>query len=859
MPSAARQSGGIELSKFLPSMLDTKELPGQLPKSYQQGFMENGVFKTKTITPDSSGVLKEAGLDTRSFFQKMKDSYELPTTTLADKAGNVIDTALNDGKLPTGLDWIRKVVKGGYESIKASIGGAAQGGSQIIDAMSGTPLEAYQFAPGFSNKIRDEKTGQDITNPNFEKEMQDHADYLKKAMMSPLERGVAMGEGVVKIGSLYFTQVMAELNAAKELPGPLSWPAKAIDWAFMKTGEGGAWVADKGVEALPVSEETKNTIRPLAEELAAFTAQMVGVKLAHGVAQKGLGGAKEKIPVAGEFVENGQRYVITPEGDVMTKADYAKHSGQTGVYKFLPLPENIKGKVSEGTKMAVGLSMNPFSTAFNLANAKIYTKIAERKAKNTEITPEEGKKIIDEVKSEMPAELGLGDLKKNESKGLPFKPHEIADAAVSGAKESMTFTEAEKMVNAKFSPEDAALILRDLPEKVQDHKAVISTEDLRRKIELTGVQREREGGRLKLTSQQEAAAGKTGIDVNKFIKPAGDISGVENKMAQNVKYYQRDGGATIGKETKSPFLRDINKDLATPEGSEAGRRSVKKAIKNGELRTDKNGQIEVYRVGEPSTKNPLASVTYDKSVADSFSMEPANKGSKVYSFKINSDEALYHVGGPEKEILMDSRVVKQAIKSSPEAQKVGKEGTKPLEPTGEGETKTRGLSKGVEAKAVEAKLTKSLGELPEYRTVDMKDQASMAKDLITRNPELARDVAMGIEPPPKGVIPEAVFVAVEDLAIKTGDVETLRDLANSSLTGEATAMGQRIRTLAERDPESPVGAMEEIQKVREKAVEKKVKDVGKKTTEVKNEIKDEIKKTKPSKETWNDFVEKLTC
>ena len=111
----------------------------------------------------------------------------------------------------------------------------------------------------------------------------------------------------------------------------------------------------------------------------------------------------------------------------------------------------------------------------------------------------------------------------------------------------------------------------------------------------------------------------------------------------------------------------------------------------------------------------------------------------------------------------------------------------------------------------------------------------------------------------KGLIPEAVFVAVEERAIKTGDVETLRDLANSSLTGEATAMGQRLRTLAERDPESPVSAMEDIQNAREESVKRRVKDVKKAASDIKDEIKNEIKKTKPSKETWNSFVESLTC
>ena len=400
----APTTGGINLSKFLPSIGQPQEIqPGQMPQSYQQGVMENGKFVTKTVTPYSP-PLKEAGPDTRSFVQKVQDSYNLPTITPADKAGNVIDTVLGN-QWPTGFDWLRKPIKAAYETVTGSIKNAATGLGQVVDSTSKIPLSAYEAQPGWSKYTADGKL-----NPNYEKEVQANKDYLKSQEKTPLQRFVQLGEGVTKIGSLAFTQVMAELNAAAELPGPLSWPAKGVNWAFQKVGEGGSFIADKGVDALPISQESKDTIRPLANELGAFVAQLVGIKLAHGVAEKGLGGAKENIPVAGEFTENGQNYVITDTGDVMSKADYAKYTKQTGLYKSLPLPEDVKAKVSEGAKIVTGLAMNPFSTAFSLANAKIYTKIAERAAKGKEITPEEGKKIIEEVKQEMPSELGLNNL-----------------------------------------------------------------------------------------------------------------------------------------------------------------------------------------------------------------------------------------------------------------------------------------------------------------------------------------------------------------------------------------------------------------------------------------------------------------
>lgn len=185
----------------------------------------------------------------------------------------------------------------------------------------------------------------------------------------------------------------------------------------------------------------------------------------------------------------------------------------------------------------------------------------------------------------------------------------------------------------------------------------------------------------------------------------------------------------------------------------------------------------------------------------------------------------------------------------------------PIKPVkGAGELKTRGLSSGVEAKAVEHKLTTSLGELPEYQTINMKEQAKAASDLLTMDYEQAKRIAMGRELPPEGILPESLFVAVEDHAIKNGDVATLRDLAtNSSLTSDATTMGQRIRTLAERNPDSPVAAIQRVMKTREEAAIKKYGNVKAAKLKVKTEILQEVKKAAPKAKDWSGFLEEIKC
>lgn len=185
-------------------------------------------------------------------------------------------------------------------------------------------------------------------------------------------------------------------------------------------------------------------------------------------------------------------------------------------------------------------------------------------------------------------------------------------------------------------------------------------------------------------------------------------------------------------------------------------------------------------------------------------------------------------------------------------------GLKPIE--GTGETRERGLSAGIEAKAVEDGLTQTFGDLPEYQTLSMAEQAEAATKLATDDYERAKSVAMGERAAPKGVLPESVFVAVEKRALGEGDVETLRQLATrSKLSSAATTMGQRIRTLGERDKASPLGAIQEVQKAREVEAAKGVDTVAAKR-ETAEEIRAEVRKAATTKaDAWNDFVASIRC
>ena len=176
----------------------------------------------------------------------------------------------------------------------------------------------------------------------------------------------------------------------------------------------------------------------------------------------------------------------------------------------------------------------------------------------------------------------------------------------------------------------------------------------------------------------------------------------------------------------------------------------------------------------------------------------------------------------------------------------------------QGPMHTRGLSAGVEQKAIEHKLTKSLGDLPEYKQVNMKDQAKFSSELLALDPNKAIKIALGRVDPPSHILPESVFTAVENRALEQGDIGLIKQLAHSSRATQATVMGQRIRALAERNPDSAVGAIRQVASKRARAAEKKLgKSVDEALKETAGKIKEQIKK--PTRQDWESFIKELRC
>ena len=164
------------------------------------------------------------------------------------------------------------------------------------------------------NKVKDAVTG--AVNDFADKTVQafglnDERLNLETGKRSPARNDVQVGADALRAGiagvNMVFSPISGLFSAAEEVP-VLKYPAQGINYLFGKLGEAGNWAGDKVVDTLPVSDATKETLKPAAEELGALLAQIAAGKLG----EKGLKVAKVRTEdLRNQIKENITKDVVT--------------------------------------------------------------------------------------------------------------------------------------------------------------------------------------------------------------------------------------------------------------------------------------------------------------------------------------------------------------------------------------------------------------------------------------------------------------------------------------------------------------------------------------------------------------------
>jgi len=194
------------------------------------------------------------------------------------------------------------------------------------------------------------------------------------------------------------------------------------------------------------------------------------------------------------------------------------------------------------------------------------------------------------------------------------------------------------------------------------------------------------------------------------------------------------------------------------------------------------------------------------------------------------------------------KVVKEVVAKKP-TEKVKVPSTQV--PVGKGETKVSRL---------EERMKQALGNVTEedranlstFDTMNKQANIERAVDWVSKNPEKAIQVLRGDINPPEGMLKNAVFIAMNELAI--GD----SDLATKLASQAATRAGQEISILTEISPNSPVKWITKLQKRRIEVVGGLEIVKKARTTETKK-LKQSIKKNAPKKNEWDSFLDEISC
>lgn len=186
----------------------------------------------------------------------------------------------------------------------------------------------------------------------------------------------------------------------------------------------------------------------------------------------------------------------------------------------------------------------------------------------------------------------------------------------------------------------------------------------------------------------------------------------------------------------------------------------------------------------------------------------------------------------------------------------GNESQRPSRPSVEPQGISK-IGKSIEAKAIEAKLTKGFENTAGYDKITLKDQAEKASNLINKDFETARAIIRGEEELPGNLKGTALITAMEEHIKQNPSSDLAYELANSPLVSATSKAGQELRLAAEREPDSATAKLSEIKQAREA----KIKELSRKQDVVKEQLKTEIKKINLPKEelNWNRFLDSIQC
>lgn len=804
-------------------------------------------------------------------------SKNLPGTTqaLADLQSNPLSFSSAKGTKDVDQQ-VFSIVKGAWDSIAGSFGGVVSG---ISDALSS--LDASK---------------------------------------SPSQRAGEFSAGVAKAGNAALSPITALFTAAGKVP-VVGTVAKLISLPFIVAGDVAPHLSNAGIDAIPdsvLSPQAKQNLKPGIGDLFALASQIALGKGVDVLGEKVLPSERAATTFRNNILKENPKIkedlskipantindLVQKHGpeDAKTIVQQAvelarQKRGLPASTSPVPPPEAPTGQFGEIFGKNEEVAPPPANAPEALpqgegASAQTPSPVSEKgSGKGTVIT-------VNGVQHELTGaaeEKYLREKSRSDQNVDLTRRMSPSQAEATAKGESMKLSALKRDLTGKYTGAELTDKIRQ--ERSNYNGKRIVTDVNGRSVEGT-IQGKPAYGRFKVKLDDGAVLTRTGDRLKDIRTNTEVINKITARSEANI--YEKPPKETPLATDATPVpevKKETNASPAFPKELQPLAEEAKKYKSAAEFeKAAKEGQIEIpidkIRSAEPSTAartvtqagrkitEPVEVIAnqHPNSIRDHGEFTLLDGNHRLQQARLNGDKTIkatvdlardwiddngdQHVFKKGSETLTDfyNKATKEEViaKETPLAtEKVASKTTEVKE-----SPKTSGLSKGVEAKAIEKKLTTGFEGKSEYESINIKDQANKAAELISKDPEQAKRIALGQEEPPQGLKSFAVYTAVEEMALKQGDIATLRDLAtNSSLNAESSGAAQTLRLLAERDPESPVSAMKDIQSVREKALKARLKtdDVRGEVKKTAETIRVQIKKTAPTRQTVEDFIKSIQC
>lgn len=412
-------------------------------------------------------------------------------------------------------------------------------------------------------------------------------------------------------------------------------------------------------------------------------------------------------------------------------------------------------------------------------------------------------------------------------------------------------TEIEKMINegSPVNPIDEVVksktllsqVMKNITDQVMVKKGEKNDSQGREGVE-NGIGQETPQGDIETKGEKltvDQAKEYLGVDAN----------GKGKKISISSTRGKKNPSETIGQESDQTGLEGIKKTTLDVVKNISDKYDLKPVITGGMEGGVHDASLEYSHVkGDKVDLRLEDKLNFTVKSWDQTETRINKKGQEELGYKDPDSNAIFWKEGNHWDV--EVREKDTSIKSDEPSNKDDASVTK---------TKTSGIAKSIEAKAIEQGLTKSgYADLAGYDSSTIKEQSELASKFTI---DQIKEIATGREPLPKGMKPATALSIAEDHATMTKDAKLAMELAKSPLATQISEGASALSLSRIRTPDSATAKIRELNKLKEQKTEKA--QGGKKPEVIKKQIRKSlekaIEKAKPSKKDWASFLESIKC